>query len=258
MEQPIRTSQISLTPAAGKRLIGRAVAAMPEVADALQNRTVVVLGGTTNAYVARAILENRGHMEEIDPRRFFRGVVLPPRQKPDPEGRNRFGGDLILEHGRLIRGKQIFDVAENLRAGDIVIKGANAVNLRTRQAGVLIGSPVVGTMGAILPAAVGRRVTLIVPVGLEKRVDEDIADLAALLNTPESDGPRMLPAVGGQVVTELDAVEMLTGARARLAAAGGIAGAEGSCRIAVTGTLTQLEQAGKILRECAGEPPFAL
>lgn len=256
MTQSVR--QISLTPAAGKRLIGQAVAALPEVTRALAAHTVVVLGGTTNFYVARAILKSRGQGEEIDPRQFFRGVVLPPRQKPEPEGRNRFAGDLIFEHGRLIRGKQIFDVAESLRPGDIVVKGANAVNLRAHEAGVLIGSPVCGTMGAILPAVIGRRVTLIVPVGLEKRVDEDIADLAALLAGKNADGPRLLPAAGGRVVTELDAVRILTGATARLAAAGGIAGAEGSCQLAVAGTDDQLELAGRILRECAAEPPFSL
>lgn len=258
MTTSLSTHQVSLTPAAGKRLIGLAVAALPEMAAALADRTVVVLGGTTNAYVARAILETRGHGEEIDPRQFFRGIVLPPRQKLDPEGRNRFAGDLVFEHGRLIRGKQIFDVAESLKAGDVIVKGANAVNLRTRQAGVLIGSPVCGTMGAILPAVIGRRVTMIVPVGLEKRVDEDIGELAALLADGHTDGPRLLPAAGGRVVTELDAVSILTGATARLVAAGGVAGAEGSCRLAVTGTDAQLEQTGKILRECTGEPPFAV
>lgn len=258
MEETIHTRQISLTPSAGKRLIGRAVAEMSEVTAALGSHTLVLMGGTTNAYVARAILENRGHLEEIDPRQFFRGVVLPPRQKLEPEGRNRFAGDLIFEHGRLIRGKQIFDVAEELKAGDVIIKGANAVNLRTHEAGVLIGSPVCGTMGAILPAVVGRRATLIVPVGLEKRVDEDISTLAALLASARSDGPRLLPAAGGVVVTELDAIRILTGLTARLVAAGGVAGAEGSCRLAMTGTDAQLEKAGRILRECAAEPSFAV
>lgn len=258
MEETIHTRQISLTPAAGKRLIGLAVAEMPEVAAALAGHTLVLMAGTTNSYVARAILEKRGHLEEIDPRQFFRGVVLPPRQKLEPDGRNRFAGDLIFERGRLIRGKQIFDVAEDLKAGDVVIKGANAINLRTHEAGVLIGSPVCGTMGAILPAVVGRRATLIVPVGLEKRVDEEIGQLSALLASAQTDGPRLLPAAGGRVVTELDAVRILTGVTARLVAAGGVAGAEGSCRLAVTGTDAQLEKAGRLLHECAAEPAFAV
>lgn len=258
MEEIFHTRQISLTPAAGKRLIGRAVAEMPQVTAALASHTLVLMAGTTNSYVARAILEKRGHLEEIDPRQFFRGVVLPPRQKLEPDGRNRFAGDLIFEHGRLIRGKQIFDVAEDLKAGDVIIKGANAVNLRTHEAGVLIGSPVCGTMGAILPAVVGRRATLIIPVGLEKRVDDDIHQLAAILDSSQSDGPRLLPAVGGRVVTELDAIGILTGMTARLTAAGGVAGAEGSCRLMMTGTDAQLEKAGRILRECAAEPPFAV
>jgi len=47
------------------------------------------------------------------------------------------------------------------------LKGANALDLTRHQAAILIGHPKAGTIGTILPAVVGRRVKLILPVGLE-------------------------------------------------------------------------------------------
>ena len=67
------------------------------------------------------------------------------------------------------------------------------------------------------------------------------------MNAPEAAGPRLQPVVG-DIVTELEAFETLTGARAALLAAVGIAGAEGSCTFALTGTEAQLEAAAELVR----------
>jgi len=83
---------------------------------------------------------------------------------------SKFPGDVVIIKGVYRKGKTIFDVVDELREGDVILKGANAVNLIQRRAAILIGAPNAGTIGASLPAIVGRRVKLIVPVGLEKRV----------------------------------------------------------------------------------------
>ncbi len=51
---------------------------------------------------------------------------------------------------------------------------------------------------------------LIIPVGLEKRVDSDLYALAETLNSPGANGYRLLP-VPGRVFTEIAAVRQLTG-----------------------------------------------
>ena len=58
--------------------------------------------------------------------------------------------------------------------------------------------------------------------------------------------------------TELDAMNVLTGANVELIAAGGVCGAEGSCWLAVTGTKEQEDDAEKIFASVAYEPPFNL
>jgi len=103
-------------------------------------------------------------------------------------------------------------------------------------------------------AAVGRRVRLIVPVGLEKRVDRPLADLAAELNDPTAEGPGML-TLPGEVFTELDAIAVLTGAMAELLAAGGIYGAEGAVWIGVDGEPDEIEAAGELIESLATEGP---
>ena len=109
----------------------------------------------------------------------------------------------------------------------------------------MIGHPKAGTIGLALPAVVGRRVKLIIPVGVEKRVNGDLDALAEKLNEPGAGGYRLMPVVG-EVFTEIDALHALTGAEVDLIAAGGVCGAEGSVWLAVSGNEDQEEFAQQI------------
>jgi hypothetical protein len=155
------------------------------------------------------------------------------------------------------KGKTIFDVIDDLKEGDVILKGANALDLHRKQAAILIGHPKAGTIGVALQAVVGRRVKLIIPVGLEKRVCGDLYALAEKVNIPGAKGFRLLP-VPGQVFTEIEAISLLTGATAEIMAAGGVCGAEGSCWLAISGTSEQEEAAEKLLTSIASEPPLSL
>ena len=250
-----------LTPAAGKRLIAKAVARHEAVRTAWNDGTLVIVAGTTNGYVAEEILRETGQWESFDRGRFVRGVTLPPHRQAGASGQSAdesaFPGDVVIIKGRWMRGQTIFDVADQLREGDVVLKGANAVNLVQRQAAILIGHPKGGTAIAALQAVVGRRVRLILPVGLEKRVSSDLWLLAERMNAPGARGPRLLP-VSGEIITELDAVRLLSGAQAELVAAGGVAGAEGAVWLSLRGTEEEWTAAKEWIRGVADEPPFQL
>ena len=253
--------QFALTPAAGKRLIGKATAQHPAVLAALQTGTLVIVAGTTNGYVAEEILTRLDAAGQFDRRRFFRGVTLPPAQVTTATGRlpdeSRFPGDVVIVNGEWQSGQTIFDVADKLKEGDVILKGANARDLARRKAAILIGHPKGGTIAVALQAAVGRRVRLILPVGLEKRVAGDLDELARRLNAPGGKGLRLLP-VAAEVLTELDAINQLTGASAELVAGGGIGGAEGSVWLAATGTPEQEEAVDALVKSVSVEPLFAL
>jgi len=245
--------QFVLTPSAGKRLIGKAVAAHPAIAAALKKGTVVIVAGTTNGYVAQEILASVGQAEDFSAKGFRRGMVTPAGFDPRSIEAS-FDGDVVLLDGAWQAGKQLFEVTESLTTGDVVIKGANAVNIRRRQAGVLVADRHSGTIGATIPLVAGRKVKLVIPVGLEKRVCSDIAELVEQLNAPGTGGPGMLP-MPGEVITEIEALGMLTGAGAQLIGGGGVYGAEGAVRLGITGQPAHVDEAISLLESLADEPP---
>jgi hypothetical protein len=251
--------QYVITPAAGKRLIGKAMKLHPAIQRALASGTVVIVAGTTNGYVAEEILAASGACADFSKNRFFRGITLPPWRPTSGTGRlpdeSSFPGDVVLVRGAWQKGKTLFDVADDLREGDVILKGANAIDVRSKRAAILIGHPKGGTIVRALQAVVGRRVRLILPVGLEKRVSADLDALAAKLNIPGASGPRFLP-VTGEIVTELEAIALLCGASADLIAGGGVCGAEGSVWLSVDGTAEQEHTMEEILKSVTAEPPF--
>ncbi len=256
-----RIKQYFLSPAAGKRLIAKAFLHIPSILEALENRTLVIIAGTTNGYIVEEIFKLKNQDSEFSKKRFFRGISLPPKHSITNEGRlsdeSRFPGDVVIVKGKWDKGKTIFDVVENLQKGDIIIKGANAINLRSKQAAIYIGHPTAGTISAALQAVLGRRVELYLPIGLEKRIDGDINDIARRLNSTNSSGYRYLP-VSGNIITELEAINIITGAEAELVASGGVCGAEGSCWIAVCGSREQLRDVDALIKDVADEPSFEL
>jgi hypothetical protein len=242
--------QFCVTTVMGKRLIGKGMAKLPPIQAVLERGTLVIIAGTTNGYVAEEILELMGQAGGFSRVGFRRGLMAAPRNQPVE---TEFPGDVILVDGKWQVGKTIFDVVDELNTGDIVLKGANAFD-PYGQAAVLVGSPQGGTIQAAMSAVYGRRVRIIIPIGLEKRLFEDVVSLSKDLLAPEASGLRLYP-VPGEIFTELEAIELLTGAEARMMAAGGIYGAEGSAYIYVSGTEAQEKAAQELIDSICHEPP---
>jgi hypothetical protein len=59
----------------------------------------------------------------------------------------------------------------------------------------------------------------------------------------------------GDIFTEMDAIELLTGAETHLVAAGGIYGAEGASWLSITGTEEQEALAADLIKLVRDEPP---
>ncbi|MDD5590640.1 MAG: hypothetical protein PHY18_01785 [Dehalococcoidales bacterium] len=250
-----------MTSSAGKRLIGKAIAELPVIKSTLCHGTIAIVAGTTNGYVAEEILKTLGEEKAFDRKRFFRGVTLPPEYEVTEAGRlpdeSGFLGDVIIKDGVWQRGKTIGDVADELQEGDVIIKGANALDPLHKRAAVLVGHQQGGTTTIALQAVVGRRVRLILPVGLEKRIYGNLDEIARLLLIPASKGLRLLP-VPGAIFTEIEALSSLAGVTAELVAAGGVCGAEGSIRLAYSGTGEAESLAEQIIQSVAFEPSFTI
>jgi hypothetical protein len=250
--EKIVQAQIVLTVSESKRLIAKAVAQMPIVKEALKNGMVIIAKGTTNTYVA----------EEILGKKIAHGAYVLGRTCPEKGGK-RLGdvesiGEVILVKGKHRDDLSLDEAVRKLRPGDVVIKGANALDHENKLAAVIVGSSNAGTTGKILPYVGARKAHLIIPVGLEKQVSGNAIDIVKKMREPiESlnDIPTMF-LLTGHIVTELEALKLLANVSPFQAAAGGIGGAEGSVRLVCRGPRKQVQNALNLAKQIQGEPPF--
>jgi hypothetical protein len=241
--------QVTLTPAESKRLIAKAVPALPEVKKALREGTIVIGLGTTNARVAEELLG-----EKIEREKFAAGVILPKGTCVVPREQRK--GDIIIRRGKPIEAK-LDDVLLELTADDVLIKGANALDA-SGMAGVFLASRSGGTVGRALGTVVARGVNLIIPVGLEKFIPgstQGVSKIAGIFRASYATGcPVGIMPLVGKIITELEAFEILTGGKAIPIGRGGISGAEGSITLLVRGTPKQLRKARRLVNGIKGEP----
>ena len=140
---------------------------------------------------------------------------------------------------------------------DVFITGANALDMYGT-AGLMAGLAGGGTAGRALNMLYSEGIRTIIAVGLEKLIPGSIADASRKAGRGNID-KAMGMAVGllplfGRVVTERDALEMLTGAAVTVIGAGGLCGAEGATTMLVEGTGEQVDKAFALVKSQADRP----
>lgn len=243
-------AQVVLTVSEGKRLIAKGVAEYQPVLEALHKGWVAVAKGSTNAYVVEELTG-----KPIDKKKHITGHTLPAALKAKP-GFSAELPDLVLHKGKPVQGLTAVEALKEMGPGDVFLKGANALNYEDFLAGILIGHPTGGTIGAAIGTVTARRITFIVPVGLEKQVPYNIVDAAALMGPSDEERTRDFPAlwpVYADIFTEIEAFRELFGVEAYPVAAGGLAGAEGAYRFCLQGDKRNVSDALKLVGEIQGE-----
>ena len=247
-------AQKVLTVSEGKRLIARAIVQMPIMQEAMKNGLVIVCKGTTTTYVAQEILNT-----DVSHGSFVLGRVYPEK------GGNRLKESKGINEVILVNGKQQEDLSldeavKKLKAGDVVIKGANALDYENKLAAGLIGvpNPGAGTSGKIVPSVIGTKAHLIIPVGLEKEIGSNIVEVVKAMQAPTTTLGNELSMIlfTGSIVTEIEALRTLADVSALHVTSGGIGGAEGSIRLLFRGSEQQVKKAIKVIEDIQGEPPF--
>src|ERR1017187_10573038 len=139
--------QYPLTPAAGKRLIAKALVSHPLVTQSLHRGRLVIVAGTTNGYVAEEILSHLGQAVGFSRQNFFRGITVSPAWIAAAHGRppdnGGFPGDVVIDKGVWQRAETVFGVA-----GTLSVKGANALDIVSGQAANFVDHPDGGPMAA--------------------------------------------------------------------------------------------------------------
>lgn len=242
--------EIVLTVAQSKRLIARGVINHPVVKTALNNGCIGICRGTTTSYVAEEFLGKR--LESFS---YTTGMTVPKHPTPPINKPDVAVHDVIIRNGEIhMDGETVIDAAANMNPGDVIIKGANALNYSQGVAGCLVGHPKGGTVGGFWGPLYGRKLQLVIPVGLEKEIIGDIPSLSRL-TMEENHGNSLMPMTG-IIITEIEAIEILTGAEAFQIAAGGIRGAEGAVRLLVTGSNEELAEVKALMDEISEEKQY--
>jgi len=247
-EVATRRALVVLNPSQSKRLIARAVAQLPIVQDAFRHGRLIIGNGVTNAFVAEEITGKK-----MPKWRYAAGVVAGGRLDVT-EGATR-PAPVALRHGKPFRGGWVA-LLQEFERGDVFIKGANAVD-GEGNVGILLGSPVGGTVGQMYGIVAARGAHLVVPVGLEKMVPDVIeaARHCGATTVDFADGITCGLAVltNAEVVTELEAFDVLFGVEAWQVASGGVAGSEGAVVIAIEGPAAAVKRAFACCESLAGE-----
>lgn len=212
-----------------KRLIAQGVAAHPLVADALSQGTIIVTLGTTNGYVASELMG-----QVIDQGAFAAGVI---DDRWNVNVRLGEATDLVLKNGHQVP----FDEKEvlgTLTAGDVVIKGGNALD-PFGTVGVLMAAATGGTIGRYIPTAQARGVDIVIPISLSKSIHTAIADLTLEMGSRKLELSMGLPCgmypLTGYVVTEIEALALLFDVHANHVCSGGIGMGTGSVSLLIEG-----------------------
>lgn len=245
----------ALNPWESKRLIGRAVARLPEVQHALAEAQILIAHGSTNVYVAEEVLGYCPERDKYASGQVINGTLCQTESSEKPP---------IL---RLVKGEPVPPVPtmdETLAGWDdrcVFIKGANAVDPEFNAA-IFNAHPGAGTIGFAFGKICGMGIPLIVPVGLEKLIPS-VKQASTQLGHARVDyfnGQKigMLPLINAKVITEIQAFEILFGLPAVHVGGGGVSGSEGTVVLSVNGEDAVVEAAIEEFNAIKGEPPLEL
>lgn len=246
-------AQVVLTPWESRRLIAKAVASLDIVKKAMKNGIVAIARGSTSGMVVEELLKgkfSRGN--------YIAGCVRPQRlcislnKDTLPE--------IAFFHGKV---KEIpaGEVVKEMGAGDVFIKGANAVD-PDLNAGIFLGTPIGGTSGATIGSIYAKGIHFVIPVGLEKLIPVKVNEASLAAGYTKVDYSTGMPVglfpIRGQVITEIQAIKSFCDVEVVPIGAGGMDGAEGSIVLNVSGADSEVENILEIIRKLLGEKPLEI
>lgn len=229
--------EIIITVPQAKRLIAAAVLRLPQFEHALKHGKIVLKSGTTVSAI--------GELLGVPPLRIGGRIV------PGGARAAKFLVDaphlVVIDKGKWRKADQSLPEEMALMgANDLFVTGANALDSHG-VAGLLAGLESGSTAGKSISNLASEGIPVIIAVGLEKLIPGSILELSQLAGRKRIT-KAMGMAVGlipifGKVITEKEAIEILTSARCTVIAAGGLNGAEGATVMLVEGSEEQVDAA---------------
>ncbi len=245
---------ITLTSSESKRLIAKGISSLPEVEKAKRNGRIIVGGGTTNGYVVEELTGT-----EVDKANYTFGIVNEGLHCSTSKESREKNIPLRLIDGKVSK-RPAPEILKEFTNKDVFIKGANAVD-PYGNAGILIASPVGGTIGGAYSILVSRKANLIVPVGLEKLIPSvvEAAEVGGMYDFDLTMGMRcsLWTLTDAIVITEIAALQILFDVTAVHFSSGGSGDSSGAVTLAITGEEEKVKKAFSYLRSIKGEPALS-
>jgi hypothetical protein len=240
-----------LNPAESRRLIAKGVAQMDEVKAALQHAYVIIVGGTTNGFVAQEITGMDFAPQAFTAGTSTQGVLCVTRLE---ERDDRI--PIILYRGKPVE-RTVPEAFDDFHLETVVIKGANAVDPEGN-VGIMVAGFDGGTVAATIGYITSTGMKYIFPVGLEKLVPS-VPEAARWCGSHTFDYSMGAPfgmfcISSGIVFTEIEALNTLAGVEVKHLASGGTGGSQGAVILAVRGEEAAVKKAIAIVESVKGEP----
>jgi hypothetical protein len=231
------------------------IARMDVVQRALQEGTVIIATSTTTAYVLEELLGKK-----IPNKGMFTAGVVTGRGCCVTDSHERYSHHVIREGDvEEMKTPGLPEVLTGMGPEDVFIKGANAID-PFGQAGIFLGGKGGGTIGRTWGYITANGVTAIIAAGLEKLVPVSLSDVARRTGIVVVDcslGMAVgMMVVSGNIITEMEAFQILVGIEAITLAGGGIDGGEGSKTFILEGTKEDIKTAYDHIHSIKGEPPL--
>lgn len=259
-------AQVTFTPAESKKFIAKAVANLDVVRRANAEGIVVAHPSSSTYFIVEELTGKKPNTPV-----WVSGVIVPKgaclsggASRLDINTPRRVAPRLedyscswVIQGGKLSTGITLGELFKKMGPKDIYIKGVNAIDA-SGTVGVLIGNRMEGgTFGSVIAASRRIGFKVIFPAGLEKMVPgriEDAAKEALKTKYYYSMGINcgLFPCKEGTVVTEVEAIRILSGATAIPIAAGGLDGAEGAITLVIKGEGAQVTKAIEYAEQSKG------
>ena len=242
-------ASVVLTPSESKKLIGKAIAKKKEVETAMNNAYVILCEGTTNTFVAKELFAI-----DIDCANFTSGMnISGVLCNSDRTIRGNF--PLVAYKGKLVD-ISYEEAISDFHKDTVIIKGGNAID-PDGFVGIIISGYTGGSTGQIIGTSVSQGIRVICPIGLEKTISS--VPCAArytggkLFDYSLGCDYGLFVLAHADVVTEIQAINILSGATAIHVASGGIDGSEGAVVLSINGTEDEVNKAVAIFEGVKGE-----
>ncbi len=256
---------VTLTPTESKKLLAKAIAAMPKVRKALEKGMVALHPSSSTFFILEELTGKQPEGLWVCGIVFPKGMCISyERQQstylrpPDPGKKHdpgQFPFTWVLKKGLFSKGTALKSVLDDMGSEDVYIKGANAIDPEGR-VGVLYASRGAGTIAKVISASRRKGFQILLPIGFEKLIPGSLLKAAKATSRERTDMAMGIPVgliiVPGQAVTEIKAIQLISGAEAVVVSSGGLAGAEGATTLVIQGTPKRVNQAIKVIQSCKG------